>query len=280
MASTDCFRQTHLGPLVILVLWLAGCVPYQQLARQQDLQQQLLPGERFLHRIFTNTAARCATPASRWHVYIEGDGHAVTPQGRPAADPTPRSPLLLPMMARDPAPALYLGRPCYFDTADPQCHPGQWTLARYSEDTVASMAAVLRQQLPASSPVTLIGHSGGGTLAVLLAPRLPQVDRVVTLAGNLAVARWTTYHDYTPLDRSLDPSQAPPLPPSIAQYHLAATADREILPQWIQAYAATQPRAHFVPVPETRHDRGWRPWWTLISSEPIIKASGCDKVTR
>ena len=99
MASTDCFRQTHLGPLVILVLWLAGCVPYQQLARQQDLQQQLLPGERFLHRIFTNTAARCATPASRWHVYIEGDGHAVTPQGRPAADPTPRSPLLLPMMA-------------------------------------------------------------------------------------------------------------------------------------------------------------------------------------
>ena len=61
-----------------------------------------------------------------------------------AADPTPRRPLMLQILARAPMPAIYVGRPCYFETrADPGCTPELWTSARYSDAVVASLAAVI-----------------------------------------------------------------------------------------------------------------------------------------
>ena len=145
---------------------------------------------------------------------------------------------------------------------------------------VASMAAALEKALGTDTPVTLIGHSGGGTLAVLLAPRLPQVDQVVTLAGNLQVGKWTAYHHYSPLTLSLDPGRLPPLPADIRQYHLAGARDREIHCHWIREYAETQPGSHFQQVSGADHRTGWPPWWTLINLEPTIKTQRCDKVTR
>ncbi len=231
-----------------------------------------------------NPAGQQDPDSELWHVYIEGDGRAVTARGSPSLDPTPRTPLLLPMLAQDPAPALYLGRPCYFHTDDPNCSPLNWTLARYSPDTVASMAAALRQHIPASARVLLIGHSGGGTLAVLMAALLAEeqnnASAVVTLAGNLQVATWTRYHHYSPLTQSLDPMTQPPLPACISQYHFAGAEDGEILPVWIEEFAQRQPSSQFQRLAGVTHREGWPLWWTLINIEPTIKSQRCDKVTR
>ena len=266
--------------LGFLLMACTGCTRYQDMADNAGLKTSIIEGTIYRHRIYRHQPSGPERPPERWHVYIEGDGRAVTAAGTPSLDPTPRTPLLLPMMALDPQPALYLGRPCYFHTSDPRCSPLNWTLARYSESTVASMAAALEKALGTDTPVTLIGHSGGGTLAVLLAPRLPQVDQVVTLAGNLQVGKWTAYHHYSPLTLSLDPGRLPPLPADIRQYHLAGARDREIHCHWIREYAETQPGSHFQQVSGADHRTGWPPWWTLINLEPTIKTQRCDKVTR
>ena len=74
------------------------------------------------------------------HVYLDGDG---TPMlgSYPAADPTPRDPLVLDLMALDSTPSIYVGRPCYHGLSGAPCSPSLWTSGRYSEPVVASMAA-------------------------------------------------------------------------------------------------------------------------------------------
>lgn len=266
--------------LTAILAGLVACDRYQDISRAAGLSESITLGEPYRHRIFTNPAAQEKTASERWHVYVEGDGRAVNSRGAPSLDPTPRTPLLLSMMAQDPRPGLYLGRPCYFHTDDPLCSPVNWTLARYSEETVSSMALALHKHVTDDAPITLIGHSGGGTLAVLLAARLKNVDQVVTLAGNLQVTKWTTFHHYSPLSLSLDPARQPPLSPCTRQYHLAGAQDQEILPDWIEEYSQTQPSSHFQQLNDADHRTGWPLWWTLINIEPTIKTQRCDKVTR
>src|SRR6185436_12059458 len=118
-------------------------------------------------------------------------------------DPTPRHPLMLQLMTLDSAPSVYVGRPCYFGLAnDPPCTPRDWTLDRFSPRIVDSMASVIEQLRAGrgTDAIELYGHSGGAALAVLLAARLGGVQRIVTIAGNLDVEAWTTYHGYTPLE--------------------------------------------------------------------------------
>ena len=265
---------------LILICLLTACSGYQALTSNAGLSNQITEGTLYRHRILVNRAGQVSTAQQHWHVYIEGDGRAVNALGRPSLDPTPRTPLLLPMMIADPSPSLYLGRPCYFDTADPNCNPVNWTLARYSKDTVTSMAAALQRHISRQDTITLIGHSGGGTLAVLLAKYLNNVNTVVTLAGNLQVEKWTRYHHYSPLTESLDPAAQAPLPACIQQYHFAGADDDEILPIWIEEYTREQPSSHFWRLEGTDHRRGWPLWWTLVKLEPTIKTQRCDKVTR
>ena len=246
----------------ILIL-LSGCASWQDIARRDHLQQSVVAGETFSHRLLWNAVAeqRLHDPGSTrttWHVYIEGDGHAVTLFGKPSADPTPYAPILLPALAKDAAPAVYLGRPCYFDTLLEPCSPAQWTLNRYSLATVSSMLQALQQIIPAQDNLILIGHSGGGALATLLAARLPQTCAVITLAGNLDVDAWVSTHHYTPMPESLNPTSQPPLAAAIRQWHFAGAQDTVILPQWIQAFSAKQPNATYRELPNTDHITPWQ----------------------
>jgi hypothetical protein len=165
--------------LLLAPILLAGCAtPADRMdaeARSSGFARAVIEGIGFRHVVYTN--GRNAAGGAL-HVYIDGDGSPYVDRWTVASDPTSRNPLMLRLMALDAAPAVYVGRPCYVGQAtDPPCSPLDWTLARFSERVVESLARVIEQQRAATGAagLELFGHSGGGTLAVLIAARVPDV---------------------------------------------------------------------------------------------------------
>jgi pimeloyl-ACP methyl ester carboxylesterase len=218
--------------------------------------------------------------ASEVHVYLEGDGRPFLTVHQAARDPGPHRALALELMELDFAPSLYLGRPCYHGHATaPGCSAALWTEARYSSTIVDSMVAALHglQSRYGFAHVTLIGYSGGGALAMLVAARLPCVVRVITLAGNLDIAAWAELHRYSPLTASLNPVTQPALEPRIAQHHYVGSADQVVPPALARA-AQVALHAPLEVVPGVGHVHGWTESWPSLLAQlaPASSASCGD----
>ncbi len=220
-------------------------------------QMTTVAGDGFLHRLLVQPAA----DREELHVYIEGDGRPWIRGKVAAADPTPKKPLALRLMKRDQAFSAYVGRPCYFATNDVACTPALWTSRRYSPEIVRSMRAVIRKLLDehGAKRLVLIGHSGGGTLAVLLAPAFDETAGVITIGANLDVSAWTAFHRYAPLD----PVELGPLPPRIRQLHLSGGRDRNVPPR-LARQAAERLGGRLVVTSRFDHDCCWERRWPEI----------------
>lgn len=197
----------------VLLLALQGCMSgSQRIDAQADaagLSRSVVAGRDFHHVVYANAQALGDSAPQRLIVYFDGDGRPWEANGRqPAADPTTHKPLALQLLARTPAPGIYVSRPCYQGQRDPSCQPALWTSDRYSPVVIDSLAAAVRQFSGAGAPreIVLIGYSGGGVLATLAAERLENVAAVVTIAANLDIDAWTQYHGYLPLSGSLNPA--------------------------------------------------------------------------
>jgi pimeloyl-ACP methyl ester carboxylesterase len=143
-------------------------------------------------------------------VYIEGDGLAWITRGQLSENPTPPDPIGLRLAARDDAPTvLYLARPCQFVTgrAARNCESKYWSTARFAIEVVEAVdeAVNIVKRVTGKPKVELIGYSGGGTLATLLAAHRQDVSRVITIAANLDPSFWAVHHGVTPLHESLNP---------------------------------------------------------------------------
>lgn len=265
--------HSGLAVLGLAVLGLAACASparhADDLARRSGFTRELVAGDGFLHRIYRNAAASGAGVSGTLHVYIEGDGR---PYRRPdliAADPTPRDPMMLRLMALDPGPSIYLGRPCYFEPErDPACQSIFWTLRRYGPEVLASMEAALRAELKraGASRLVLFGHSGGGTLAVLLAQRVDAVGRVVTIGANLDLAAWCRLHRYSPLAGSLNPADFKPRA-GLEILHWVGAEDRNTPPALISAAARARGGEPVRVLAHEDHNCCWEPLWPGILEE-------------
>ncbi len=195
------------------------------------------------------------------NLYIAGDGRPFLSDGSLASDPTVGFPLALELMRRDDGARFFLGRPCYHGTASSgSCHARYWTSHRYSEAVVVSMVAAARGVLK-GRPVRLIGHSGGGVLAVLMAQRLERVVGIITLAANLDLQAWTTHHGYTPLSGSVSPLDVLPELQHIPQMHVWGGQD-EVVPASIgRGLEAVLPRGSICVIPRYDHSCCWRTRW-------------------
>jgi pimeloyl-ACP methyl ester carboxylesterase len=114
--------------------------------------------------------------------------------------------------------------------------------------------------------VVLIGHSGGGTLAVLIGERLATVDAVVTVAANLDVDAWSRHHGYTPLAESLDPARAPAVR-TVPQLHYSGAADDNVPPVLQTAFAQRAPHAEFRVIEGFGHTCCWAESWPTRLAE-------------
>ncbi|WP_245232600.1 alpha/beta fold hydrolase [Thiorhodococcus minor] len=225
------------------------------------MERCVVSGAGFRHLVFIKGGLGSAPDV---HVYLEGDGLPWVSRHRIASDPTPRSPLALRLMAMDPAPSVYLGRPCYFGLADGDpCRPWLWTHGRYSAEVVDSMRAAVRAVLPPDSTarITLIGYSGGGVLATLIAPHLAGEVRVTTIAANLDIDAWADHHGYSRLSGSMNPADQPPLDARIGQLHLMGERDQVVPPATTARFLARNPMAAVRSVSGYDHGCCWLEDW-------------------
>jgi pimeloyl-ACP methyl ester carboxylesterase len=268
-----CGAQRRLGGRLLAALaslaMLGACAgdPTARLAREHGFSVRTVVGHPY-HHLVVERGTVGSGDAPLW-VFLEGDGRPFTAGGtRIAPDPTPRRPLALELAARTPGAVLYLGRPCYYRLRDePGCTPALWTDARYSEAVIDSLAAVIRAALESGqhTRVVLVGYSGGGTLATLLAPRIDAVRAVVTVAANLDVAAWASFHGYRPLT-GLDPATLPAGAGGARLAHLEGGRDTVVPPSLIAGYLAGH-RAVVGDFPDFDHVCCWVEAWPAILAD-------------
>lgn len=180
-------------------------------------------------------------------VYIEGDGLAWLSPSTVSDDPTPLNPLALKLALAQPnGNAVYMARPCqYVPGSSPACASRYWTQSRFSEEVIQASDHVLSQlkARAGAKTLTLVGYSGGGAVAALLAARRNDVDKLITVAGNLDHQHWTESKGLTPLATSLNPATFSTQLLHVQQWHFVGSDDQVIPPAIAQQFAQRFPLA-------------------------------------
>lgn len=234
-------RALWIGGLLLSLLALAGCTTIPSAAARRQTADELAAARDWKRStisspIFELTAysPQRITPAEKLAIYIEGDGLAWISADTPSSDPTPRDPLALHLALAHPSGnAAYLARPCQFAGAgSSRCAQRYWTKSRFSAEVIEAMndgVTQLKSRFGAKQ-LTLVGYSGGAAVAALLAARRTDVERLVTIAGNLDHRAWTSHHRITPLTDSLNASDVSHLLADIPQMHFLGSLDTIIPP--------------------------------------------------
>ncbi|MBU1002454.1 MAG: alpha/beta hydrolase [Proteobacteria bacterium] len=257
---------------MLFLLALAGCVRSDVVATMAS------------HAAWQRLDAAGPLPAVGWmrgqadviHIYIEGDGVAYATPTRPSLDPTPITPTALLLAQRDNAPAVaYLGRPCQYVTGA-ACSSRCWTTGRFSAAVLQTMTGLVDAAKASAGArrVVLIGFSGGGAVATLLAARRTDVAALITVCGNLDHAAWTAMHHVTPLYGSLNPAEYAARLSSLPQTHFMGGADtnvtRQITDSFVSRLGPGAPVTVRV-VPGLAHGgEAWaRAWPALLAGVPL-----------
>lgn len=200
-------------------------------------------------------------------VYIEGDGAPWITPYHPPRDPTPQKPMSLALAALDSAQkVVYLGRPCQYLNAQAlqSCDSSFWTERRFAPEVISAYDEAvndLKSSLGVSH-IRLVGYSGGGVIAVLLAARRHDVESLITIAAPLAVSEWVAWHGASPLTGSLDPAElAVQLPPAV---HFVGQKDK-IVPVSVVEKFINRNGGRMLAMRDYDHDCCWaRDWVELL----------------
>jgi pimeloyl-ACP methyl ester carboxylesterase len=205
------------------------------------------------------------------HVYIEGDGFAWVTRNQPSKNPTPVDPIALKLAVLDGRNAVYLARPCqYAQTGD--CPPRYWASARFASEVIDAMNEAvdnLKRKLGADKLV-LIGYSGGGAVAALVAARRTDVVHLATVAGNLDPDAWTRLHSVPRLGSSLNPVNYRRELAAIPQTHFIGESDNIVPIDVYRSYRSAlsdTARIDVRVVPKTGHDCCWEKSWPELLKE-------------
>jgi len=149
-------------------------------------------------------------------IYIEGDG-----------DPTPRKAVGFELAKNDPNQnVIYVSRPCqYVDCAECR-NPALWQEERFNEEIVDEMKSLVvylahKYETPA---LDLIGYDGGGTMALLIASKIP-VRQVITVGGILDTQAYS--REQNVILNGLNPADLTDKLAQVAQVHYVGGRDKK-----------------------------------------------------
>ena len=284
-ASRVTLQSLFILLLLTIIFAFPSCASRQQkidqLATQAQLQSAIVKSRQgYSQQTYSNRAYLALLRQndkgsnSALHVYLEGDGIPWIQPHLVAVDPTPKTAMALRLMMLDGQASLYLGRPCYHGFyREDGCHPLLWTQARYSERVVSSMADALQSKLtvdglmPRRPEITLIGYSGGGVIALLLAEHLQQQHvfariHVVTVAANLDTDAWTRLHHFSRLSLSINPAAVAHRFDDIEQTHIYGEHDDNVPASLMQSLKARFARtANWIAIKQADHVCCWEALW-------------------
>lgn len=195
-------------------------------------------------------------------VMIEGDGLAWISRSRPSSDPTPRQAVALSVAAVLPN-AVYLARPCQYVWSD-ICAQTFWTDGRFHPWVIESMeqAVLSLKEKYGAKKIILMGYSGGGVVAGLLASRLPPeiVQEWVTVASPISWEPWIAHHHVSPLSHSLSLEPEVSRLVHVPQKHYLGAKDTivpwEVQDRW-RAEMSHNPKAAWYRIPGLAHGGNW-----------------------
>ncbi|MBI1261446.1 MAG: alpha/beta hydrolase [Rhizobiales bacterium] len=285
--------MNHRIPIIfaLFVAVLAGCAKAPDsherrataagLARQGALQAEILNAGEFDLLSYSRPEQK----ADLAIIYIEGDGLAYISRSKPSRDPTPVDPLTLKLALADPRPGVaYLARPCQFTGGDKarNCYNDLWTISRYSPDVVAASMAAIDQLVArmGARHIALVGYSGGGVIALLVAAQRQDVAWVTTVASPLDVDAFTTYHKVARMSGSLNPVDAADRLATLPQIHYVGADDEIVPPGVVDSYLHALGRpdcAKMVIERNVNHHQGWDARWAqLIKTIPHCEKARND----
>lgn len=260
----------------LLLLLLTGCasVKPQQNARMLSdaagMARQDIPAGQFT----LTTYSRVGDLRAPIHVYIEGDGFAWISRYKISPDPTPKKAIGLALAAADVSPnVVYIARPCQFrNLSKEDCPSTYWTDRRFADEVVTSVNRVVSHFAPQSNgKIHLIGYSGGGAVATLVAARRSDVASLRTLAGNLDHVAVNQHHEVSAMPGSLNAMDMAVALSGIPQLHFIGEDDKvipaEVTKRFVQATG--QRCARWVLISAATHDTGWVERWQDMLKLPV-----------
>jgi len=237
-------------------------------------------------------------PDLRILIFIEGDGAPWSGSGyRPPSDPTPRNSLVLKLAVQEvhlrsessqkqrsrPVVVAYLSRPCQFEPNHALCSPKLWTSDRYGSRVLGLMEAAIDEIISSSLvslrgdkaqlsqvSVYLIGHSGGGTVAALLAGTREGVRCLITLAAPLDLAAWTSRQNLSPLAGSIDPALDPKKLAKTQSHHFLGQDDTLVGLSALGVFAGRQLGRTVDLLVGVSHTDGWEQNWKVIRGKTCL----------
>lgn len=261
------------GAAFLFVLFAAGCAGPGAFGGSRAAvvdwsARRGFQAETFRVGAFDLLALRRGGPGELLTIYIEGDGAPWHSPWSPPADPTPQRPVALAMAAADTTSNVaYLGRPCqYLDGGALQgCSVEYWTKRRFAPEVLAAYMVALDslKVRHGVARLNLVGHSGGGVIATLLAQRRNDIDTLATVASPLALEAWVQHHRVSPLNGSLDPVTS--VTPVLAgkAVHFAGEKDTVVPPAVIAAFVHAQ-GGRVVRLADQDHECCWVSAWPRL----------------
>ena len=199
-------------------------------------------------------------------VYIEGDGMAWISRDQLSNNPTPIRPVALELASLDKdANILYIARPCQYlwPKSMSNCSSDYWNDKRGSEEVISAINQVISiiKAREGFLSIKLIGYSGGGGIAAIITDRRDDVEKLITIAGNLNYDLFTKIHKLMPMSGSIDPINIAKQIASIPQIHYVGGAHKIVSEQIARSFSDK-----VVVVKGVTH-ASWAETWREIISE-------------
>ena len=217
-------------------------------------------------------------------IYIEGDGAAWTMRQFAPSNPTPRHALGAQLASQDPSyVVIYLGRPCQFlgPATLERCDTSLWTDGRFSPAAISlgnqAIDALLQRLTPhptqKQQQIRLVGYSGGGAYAALLASKRTDVSCLITIAAPLDIDVWSRLQQIAPLSTSLNPASPSQRLPKIDQTHWFGGSDHIVPPQSIGVFLTNNasPNTQVHVLPKANHLEPWSSQWAQLLQQSCGK---------